>query len=111
MRLETYYKNMIKKLFTSLIMSNLEVSNKHFLMPNFVANLCHFTELAKESLKDELNPLGSFQFYPRQPKISDIQLVAMIILAEAEGIDSENLLFAQLKACHHEFYHALPSHK
>ena len=89
-------------------MSNLEVSNKHFRMHNFVANLHHFAELAKESLKDELDAFGNFQFYPRQPKISDIQLVAMVVLAEAEGIDSENLLFAQLKACHQEFYQSLP---
>ena len=89
-------------------MSNLGSSTKHSYMHNFTANLGHFMKLAKESFKNEIDVSGNFKFYPRQPKISDIQLVAMVVLAEAEGIDSENLLYAQVKACHPEFYKSLP---
>src|ERR1017187_3061473 len=99
-RLKIYYKKLSKKLCMLLKMSNLKAFTKHFLMHNFTANLAYFMELAKESFKDEIDVLGNFKFYPRQPKIPDIQLIAMSILAEAEGIDSENLLYAQIKACH-----------
>jgi Transposase DDE domain len=91
-----------------LIMSNLKAFSEHFLMHNFTANLSYFIELAKECFKNDINDTGNFRFYPRQPKLSDIQLIAMSALAEAEGIDSENLLFAQLKSCHPDFYNSLP---
>jgi hypothetical protein len=89
-------------------MSNLEVSNKHFRMHNFTANLDYFIELTKQAFLGEIDLSGNFQYYPKQPKVPDIQIIAMAVLAEAEGIDSENLLYAQLKSCHPEFYASLP---
>ena len=56
-------------------------------MHNFTANLGYFMELAKESFKNKINVSGNFRFYPRQPRIPDIQLVAMSV--QAEGIGSE----------------------
>jgi hypothetical protein len=102
------HKKVIKKLRMLLEMSNLKAFTKHFLMHNFTANLGYFMNLAKECFKIDIDRSGNFRFYPRLPKISDIQIIAMSVLAEAEGIDSENLLFAQLKSCHPEFYASLP---
>jgi hypothetical protein len=38
-----------------------------------------------------------FQFYPRKPVLSDLQVVTLACLLEALGIDSENLLWSKLK--------------
>ena len=57
-------------------MSNLEASYKLILK-----------ELIKIS-KDE-----NFYFKPRKPKLSDLELISLIILAEFKSIDSEYQLF------------------
>jgi hypothetical protein len=77
-------------------------------MHNFEANLGYFTEIAKEMFRMDTDQYGNFQYYPRMPKMSDIQVIAMAVLAESEGIDSENLLFLQIKACHPNLFINLP---
>ena len=48
-------------------------------------------ELVKITNKDE------YYFKPVKPKLSDIELISLIILAEFKSIDSEHQLFRELK--------------
>lgn len=61
-------------------MSNLEASYKLILK-----------EIRKISVND------NFYFKPIKPKLSDIELIALIILAEYKSIDSEYQLFREIK--------------
>lgn len=61
-------------------MSNLEASNKLILI--------------------ELPKIAEFEnmyFKPIKPKLSDIELISLMILAEFKSIDSENQLFRDIK--------------
>lgn len=61
-------------------MSNLEASYKLIL-----------EELSKISDSD------NFYFKPITPKLSDLELISLIILAEFKSIDSEYQLFREIK--------------
>ncbi len=61
-------------------MSNLEASYKLILK-----------ELRKISGKDD------FYFKPIKPKLSDIELISLVVLAEFKSIDSEHQLFREIK--------------
>ncbi len=65
----------------------------HNIKPNFgiIYRIC------KEIFEKEADRHGNFQFYPRKPKLSDLQVVTLACLMEALGIDSENLLWSKLK--------------
>ena len=63
-------------------MSNLEASYKLILK-----------ELRKISKKENL------YFKPIKPKLSDIELISLIILAEFRSIDSEHQLFREINGC------------
>lgn len=46
---------------------------------------------------EHLTVEGNFQFYPKKPKMTDLELIALCLCTEASSIDSENLLFSKLK--------------
>ena len=61
-------------------------------MHNFEASYkLILNELMKITNKDE------FYFKPIKPKLSDIELISLVILAELKSIDSEHQLFRELK--------------
>jgi hypothetical protein len=45
-----------------------------------------------------MNADGNYYYYPRKPKLSDCEVIALSILGETIGIDSENYLFGKLKS-------------
>lgn len=51
------------------------------------------------ALLHELDPMPNFLNQIRKPKLSDKQLIALTLAAEAMGIDSERYLFKQLPPC------------
>lgn len=61
-------------------MSNLEASYKLIL---------------KELIK--ISKVENFYFKPRKPKLSDLELISLIILAEFKSIDSEHQFFREIK--------------
>lgn len=61
-------------------MSNLEASYKLIL---------------KELIK--ISKVENFYFKPRKPKLSDLELISLVILAEYKSIDSEYQLFREIK--------------
>lgn len=67
-------------------------------MHNLKTNFDKFNGLVKESLRDELNAAGNLQFYPRLPKMNDCSIIALALVGESLGLDSENYLFSQLKS-------------
>jgi hypothetical protein len=77
-------------------------------------------DITKSVFKSYINADGKFKLYLQSMKISDDQLIMMIVSAESIGIDPENHLFGELekdywanlpnylKACFKR-YQALPS--
>lgn len=67
-------------------------------MHNLKANFDKFLVIAKSVFLDSLYPDGNFKRYSNQPKMSDIQVIALSCVAEALAIDSENWLFSKLNS-------------
>lgn len=66
-------------------------------MHNIRTNFGRFYRICKEFFEGEADNYGNLQFYPRKPKMSDLQIIALSCMMEALGIDSENLLWSKLK--------------
>jgi Transposase DDE domain len=65
-------------------------------MHNLQTNFDKILNEAKHHFGTLLDENGNFRFYPRRPKLSDIEVISLSITAEALGIDSENYLFAKI---------------
>ena len=65
-------------------------------MHNFKANFDKILDVLKSNCSSLFDTDGNFGFKIKKPKLSDIELSAMIITAEFLGIDSENNLFRML---------------
>ena len=66
-------------------------------MHNIKTNFGRFYRICKELFEDEADSKGNLQFYPRCPKMADLQVISLSCIMEALGIDSENLLWSKLK--------------
>ena len=69
---------------------------KLLFMHNLSSNFHLFLDITKSVFKSSINVDGNFKFYPRLPKLSDCQIIALSITAESIGVDSENHLFGKL---------------
>jgi hypothetical protein len=65
-------------------------------MHNLQTNFDKIISETKRYFATELDENGNFKFYPRKPKLSDIEVISLSLTAEALGIDSENYLFAKI---------------
>lgn len=70
--------------------------SKLFFMHNLSTNFRLFLDIAKSVFKSSINHDGNFKFYPRKPKLSDCEILALTLAAESIGIDSETYLFGKL---------------
>jgi len=66
-------------------------------MHNIKTNFGRFYRICKEFFEGEADSKGNLQFYPREPKMGDLQVISLSCLMESLGIDSENLLWSKLK--------------
>lgn len=66
-------------------------------MHNIRTNFSKFYGICKELFEQEVNNKKNFQFYPVEPKMNDLEIVALACCMEALSIDSENLLWSKLK--------------
>lgn len=66
-------------------------------MHNIRTNFGRFYRICKEFFRGQADSRGNLQFYPRSPKMTDLQIIALSCVMEALGIDSENLLWSKLK--------------
>lgn len=65
-------------------------------MYNIRKNFRRCCRISKEFFESETDGSGNFQYYPRRPELSDVQIVALSCTMETLGIDSENLLWSKL---------------
>lgn len=66
-------------------------------MHNIRTNFSKFYGICKDLFKKETGNKKNFQFYPVQPKMNDLEVVALACCMEALSIDSELLLWSKLK--------------
>jgi hypothetical protein len=66
-------------------------------MHNIKTNSGINQRICNEIFEKASDRYGNFQFFPRKPVLSDLQVVTLACLMEAIGIDSENLLWSKLK--------------
>lgn len=71
--------------------------SKLFFMHNLTTNFTIFLNITKSVFKSSINTDHNFKFYPRKPKLSDCDILALALSAESIGIDSETYLFGKLK--------------
>ncbi len=99
--------NIEKRLCILLIFSNLKVviNYKNFLiMHNLKSNFDKIFNITKSFFKDSIDADDNYYFYPNKPKMYDCEIIALSIVGETIGIDSENYLFGKLKSDHiHDF--------
>ncbi len=70
---------------------------KYFPMHNLSTNFHIFLEITKSVFKATIKGDNNFKFYPRKPKQSDCEVLALALTAESLGIDSESHLFGKLR--------------
>lgn len=73
-------------------------------MHNIQTNFGKFYGICKQFFDGEADQWGNLHFYPRSPRMADLQVIALSCTMEALGIDSENLLWSKLKADYPKWY-------
>jgi hypothetical protein len=69
-------------------------------MHNLKTNFDKILDITKSFFHNSINADGNYYRYPRKPKMSDCEIIALSIVGETIGIDSENYLFGKLKSDH-----------
>ena len=92
----------MKKLYISLIFSNLVLQNllgyKIIVMHNLIAKFRKMLEICKQHAGNQVNEKGNVPRRGVIPTFSDLEAVALSITAEAFSIDSGNYLFVRLNS-------------
>ena len=87
---------MVKKLYISLVFSNLVVSkllNSNQRMHNLYTKFVKILEICKQMSENLVNDHGNIPRRGPVPQFSDLEVVALSLAAETESIDSEKWLF------------------
>jgi hypothetical protein len=96
-----------KRLCKLLNISKLKVVNYHkytFIMHNLKSNFDKILDITKSFYKSSIDADDNYYFYPNKPKMSDCEIIALSLVGETIGIDSENYLFGKIKSDHiHDF--------
>ena len=77
-------------------------------MHNLIANIAKFRQLLIEVYGADNLTNGNFKHYPNQPKAADIEIIALTLAAESQGIISENNLFQILESDYKSYRQTLP---
>jgi hypothetical protein len=67
-------------------------------MHDLTVNFHKMLQITNSALKQDMNQDGNLHFYPRKPKLSDTEIIALSLCQECLGIDSENWFLAKLKS-------------
>ncbi len=67
-------------------------------MHNIKANFDKFLHIITNEVKEIIFDDGNFKFYPRKPKMSDCEILALSLCSEAMSIDSENYFWGKIKS-------------
>ena len=87
---------MNSKLYMSLIFSNLLVTktlSSNHRMYNLYTKFVEILEICKQFSENLVNESGNVPRRGPVPKFSDLEVVALSLIAEADSIDSEKWLF------------------
>lgn len=66
-------------------------------MHNLKTNFDKFLSITNSFFCDIIDNSGNFQSYPKQPKMSDCEIIALSLTGESIGIDSKNYFWKKLK--------------
>jgi hypothetical protein len=77
-------------------------------MHNLITNIAKFRQLLIEVYGTDNLTHGNFKHYPNQPKATDIEIIALTLAAESQGIISENYLFQILDSDYKNYRQTLP---
>ena len=73
-------------------------------MHNLKTNFDKILNITKSFYKGSIDADHNYYFYPNKPKMSDCEIIALSLVDETIGIDSENYLFGKIKSDHiHDF--------
>lgn len=73
-------------------------------MHNLKSNFDKILNITKSFFKGSIDADHNYYFYPNKPKMSDCEIIALSLLGETIGVDSENYLFGKIKSDHiHDF--------
>ena len=107
MLLITVYNSYKKRLRILLYVSTLKdvFNRKHsFIMHNLKSNFDKILNITKSFYKGSIDSDDNYYYYPNKPKMSDCEIIALSLVGETIGIDSENYLFGKIKSDHiHDF--------
>lgn len=67
-------------------------------MHDLTVNFRKMLQITNSTLIQDVNQDGNLRFYPRKPKLSDTEIIALSLCQECLGIDSENWFLAKLKS-------------
>ena len=76
-------------------------------MHNLKSNFDRIKPIIKESLANFIDSNGNINKIGAKPKFSDVDLIALSLVAESLSINSENLLFAKLRSEYQENFPSL----
>jgi len=82
-----YIRSNIHQIFTSY-------------MHNLKTNFEKFFNITKSVFKERLNKSDNFFLYSNKPKLSDCEIIALLVTGESIGIDSQNYFLGKLKSDH-----------
>lgn len=97
-------KSLISLSFSKLVVTKL-LTAITLPMRNFIVTFVRILGICKDFARNRVNELGNVPRCGVVPKFSDLEVIALGIIAEAFGFDSENLLFHRL---HNECKKDLP---
>jgi penicillin-binding protein-related factor A (putative recombinase) len=66
-------------------------------MHNLKTNFDKIFSITKLFFADCIDEMGNFKAYPKKPKMSDCEIIALALTGESIGIDSENYFWKKLK--------------
>jgi hypothetical protein len=69
-------------------------------MHNLKTNFDKILIITKSFFEGSLDADGNYYSYSRKPKMSDSEIIALSLLGESIGIDSENYLFGKIRSDH-----------
>ncbi len=73
-------------------------------MHDLKTNFDKILGIVKTTLMNDLNTDGNLQHYPRKPKMTDSEIIALSLCQECLSIDSENWFLAKLKSDYSGFF-------
>lgn len=95
-------------MLTNLLINNLEkvvqytdiqyfrLTFQNYSMHNLKTNFDKFFSITNSFFKKSIDKHGNFKSYPKPPKMSDCEIIALSLTGESIGIDSENYFWKKL---------------